>query len=103
MLGGILAIVGILLTGKVTMAFVRKLKGKLGRDIVKRYRFWLAEGAIFILSLGFAVSMFMGGLINGAGTGALLPALKFGALLFAFFSVVALLRLLIARCSTKQD
>lgn len=103
MLGGIVAIIGILLTGKLTMLFVRQLKNKLGQDVFRRHRVWLAESAIFILSFGFAVSMFAGGLINGAGMGALLPAIKFGGLLFGFFSGVALLRLLIARCSTKQD
>ena len=65
MIGGIVWLIGMAITGSVILRVIRKIKNK-HPDIIKKHRFLFVLATIILCFFGFSLSMIIGGMVNGA-------------------------------------
>lgn len=65
MIGGIIWLIGMAITGSVILRAIRKIKNK-HPDIIKKHRFLFVLSTIILCFFGFSLSMIIGGMVNGA-------------------------------------
>lgn len=91
----IILIIGMLISEKISRYFIKLMKNKLTPEAFQKNRFWIGEGAIFLMLVVINGFFVICGVINGRENETLYATLKWSPIIFAFFTIWFLYRLFI--------